>query len=283
MHRPLTEVDLFPTGPLGRLGRQVAMLGEVESTNSHLLAQPEAWGDGAVVCAEFQSAGRGRQGRRWLAPRGSSILLSVLLIEPEGSPLPAHATMLGVLAMAEAVEMETGYRPGLRWPNDLAVGGRKLGGVLAESRSLLPASYTRRAGERASETANQERQRAVVIGIGLNCLQQPGHFAAELAGIATSLEIECPQPIDRPAIARRLVQRLDTHLTNSSQHRGNWGWLREAWTARCDDLGLRVAVEENARRYTGTVLDIAENGDLLLQLDSGGRRRFEPTTTTRIR
>ena len=259
------------------------MLGEVESTNSYLLARAEAWGDGAVLCAEFQSAGRGRQGRRWLAPRGSSILLSVLLIEPEGSPRATYATMLGVLALAEAVEMETGCRPGLRWPNDLVARGKKLGGILAESRLLPPAGRSRGPEEGPSAIAGEQRRRAVVIGIGLNCLQQPGHFAAELAGIATSLEIECPQPIDRPAIARRLVQRLDAHLTDSPQHQGDWQWLREAWTARCDDLGLRVAVEENARRSTATVLDIAENGALLVQLDSGGRRRFEPTTTTRIR
>jgi len=271
MHRPLTETDLFPHGPLRRLGRRVELLPEIDSTNAYLLAHAADWDDGSVVVAEFQSAGRGRQGRRWLAPRGSSILLSVLLIEPEGSLRITHGTMLAAVAASQALEAETDCRPGLRWPNDLVVGGKKLGGILAESTP------------RAPQPDRKHAKRAVVIGIGLNCFQQPGHFGAELADTATSLEIECAQPVDRPALARRLVERLDVLLSNDPRQQCTWPGLREAWIARSDDFGARVTLLENSRRYTGTVLEIADNGDLLVELDSGGRRRFEPTTTTRIR
>jgi BirA family biotin operon repressor/biotin-[acetyl-CoA-carboxylase] ligase len=262
MHRPLTERDLFPHGPLRRLGRRVDVFTEIDSTNAYLLAHAADLGDGAMAVADFQAAGRGRQGRRWLAPRGSSILLSVLLIEPEGSPLIAHATMLAAVALTEAVETETNCRPGLRWPNDLVVAGNKLGGVLAESTPLAP-----RLGR---------VERALVIGIGLNCFQQPGHFGAALAKTATSLEIECAEPVDRPTVARRMVERLEALLVCDP------AWLREAWIARSDDLGARVTLVESSHRYTGTVLEIADNADLLVQLDSGGRRWFESTTTTRI-
>ncbi len=268
MHRPLSERDLFPHGPLRRLGRRVAVLSEIDSTNAYLLAQATHLGDGALAVADFQTAGRGRQGRRWLAPRGSSILLSVLLIEPEGSPLITHATMLAAVASAEAVEAETNCRPGLRWPNDLVVAGKKLGGVLAES-TPLPVRRGR-------------AERAVVIGVGLNCFQQRGHFEAGLAKTATSLEIESAQPVNRPALAGRLVERLDALLSKDPGRQCTWAWLCEAWIARSDDFGARVTLMENSCRYTGTVLEIAENGDLLVQLDSGGRRRFESTTTTRI-
>jgi BirA family biotin operon repressor/biotin-[acetyl-CoA-carboxylase] ligase len=263
MHRPLVESDLFPHGPLRRLGQRVATLSEVESTNTYLLADAEAWGDGAVASAEYQTAGRGRQGRSWLSPRGSSILLSVLLIEPEESPRLVHAALHAALATAEAVEAESTCRAELRWPNDVVVGGRKLAGVLAESKAW----------------ARDAAQRAVVVGVGLNCLQQRGHFGPGLAEAATSLEIECNQPVDRPALARRLVERLDFHFSGAAH---DWDDLREAWTARCDDLGARVTLEENSRRFTGTVLEIADNGDLLVQLDSGGRRRFGSATTTRL-
>lgn len=268
MHRPLTVADLFPAGPLRRLGRRVELLPELDSTNGYLLRRAGELEDGTVVVAEFQSAGRGRQGRRWLAPRGSSILLSVLLIEPAASACIGHAASLAALAVAEAVEAETTCQTTLRWPNDLMVADKKLGGVLAES-TPLPAAG--------------EPQRALVIGIGLNCLQQRGHFPAELAQQATSLEIECPQPVDRRALARRLAERLDTHLADQRAAQGDWRWLHESWTARCGDLGKLVALEENSRRYTGTVLEISDNGDLLVQLANGGRKRFESATTTRIR
>jgi len=266
MHSPLTATDLFPGGPLHRLGRRVELFPELDSTNAYLLTRAAHLEDGTVVAAEFQSAGRGRQGRRWLAPRGSSILLSVLLIEPADSPRIAQAALLAALAAAEAVETETACRPALRWPNDLVIGGRKHGGGLAESTPLPHSGQPRR---------------ALVVGVGLNCFQQRGHFDANLTATATSLEIECPQPVDRSALARRLVERLDLHLSDDRGTQNDWRWLHQAWTARCDDLGARVTLEENSRRYTGTVLDIADNGDLVVQLDSGGRRRFESTTTTR--
>jgi BirA family biotin operon repressor/biotin-[acetyl-CoA-carboxylase] ligase len=268
MHAPLTASDLFPAGPLRRLGRRIALFSELDSTNAYLLRNAAELPDGAVAAAEFQSAGRGRQGRRWFAPRGSSVLLSVLLIEPADSPRIAQATALAAVAAVEAIEAETTCRPALRWPNDLVVVGRKLGGVLAESTPLNNASRP---------------QRALVIGIGLNCLQQPGHFPAELASSATSLEIECAQPIDRRSLARRLLERLDSHVADVADMHDNRDDLHQTWTARCGDLGRYVTLEENSRRYTGTVLEIADNGDLVVQLDSGGRRQFESTTTTRIR
>jgi BirA family biotin operon repressor/biotin-[acetyl-CoA-carboxylase] ligase len=266
MHGPLAASDLFPTGGLRRLGRCVHLFSELDSTNAYLLRCAADLPDGAVAVAEFQTAGRGRQGRRWFAPRGSAILLSVLLSEPADSPRITRAASLAAVAAAEAIEAETTCRPALRWPNDLVVAGRKLGGVLAESTPLAGRSQGRR---------------ALVIGIGLNCLQQPGHFPAELAHRATSLEIECPRPVDRRALARRLVERLDTRLADQPGRPCDGDELHQAWAARCADHGRHVTLEENSRRYTGTVIEIADNGALILQLDSGGRRQFEPTTTTR--
>jgi BirA family biotin operon repressor/biotin-[acetyl-CoA-carboxylase] ligase len=267
MHRPLVEPDLFPRGPLRRLGRRVELFSEINSTNGYLLAHATGMPDGTVAAAEFQTAGRGRQGRRWLAPRGSSILLSALLIEPEGSPLITYAAMLAALAAAEAVEAETTCRPGLRWPNDLIIERKKLGGILAESRPL---------------PGRDRAERALVVGIGLNCLQHPGHFETELGTRATSLEIESAPPVDRPAVARQLVEQLDARLTRDLNSAEACDHLRAEWIARCDDLGARVTLLESSQRHTGTVLEIADNGDLIVQLDTGARRRFESATTTRI-
>lgn len=282
MHRPLTENDLFPNGPLNRLGRQVLVLDQIDSTNAVLLARAAALPDGTVAVADYQTAGRGRQRRRWTAPRGSSILLSVLLIESGDSPLslggssgettPAvpHAAMLAALAACEAIDACTDCQPALRWPNDLALGGKKLGGVLAES---TPVGTARPAHPRA---------RALVIGIGINCLQQPGHFQGELADKATSLEIESAQPIHRATLARELLRRIDAHLVACARESRGWEQVRTAWKSRCDDLGAHVTLQDGGQSFTGTVLDITAEGALLVQLDHGGRRHFGSATTTRL-
>jgi len=271
MHRPLSQADLLPAGPLRRLGRQVFLFSEIGSTNAFLLKQAAALQDGTLAAAEFQSAGRGRLGRRWLAPRGSSLLLSVLLLEPPDSPLRLYAGLLAALAARETIEAETDCRPTLRWPNDLMVAGRKLGGVLAES-TPLPRSCAR-----------ADLRLALVVGIGINCLQQRGHYPAELVPNATSLEIECRHPVDRPALCRALLRRLDAAFTQTAPGAFDWSASHAAWLAHSDDLGARVRLQQDGRTFTGTVLDIVEGGDLLVQLDQGARRRFASATTTRLR
>lgn len=267
MHGPLTKADLFPDGPLQRLGRRVDTFADLDSTNARLLSNAAAFPDGAVAHAEFQTGGRGRQGRSWLAPRGSSILLSILLVEPDDSPLITHAAMLAALSAAEAIEEQTSCCAALRWPNDLVVAGRKLGGVLAETTPL---------------PGDSRKRRALVVGVGLNCLQQRGHFAGELADTATSLEIECTEPISRLALAAALLRRLDSAFDQSNRRDADWSRLRTQWTARCEELGARVRLVENAREFTGVILDVTDDGELLVQLDRGGRRCFDPATTTRI-
>jgi BirA family transcriptional regulator, biotin operon repressor / biotin---[acetyl-CoA-carboxylase] ligase len=263
-HGPLTVADLLPAA-LVRLGRAVHLHASIASTNQFLLERAAALPDGAVAWAEHQTAGRGRLGRRWMAPRGSAILLSILLHEPPDSPLLSRAALLAAVAACEAVSATTDCTPGVRWPNDVVIGPRKLGGVLAESCALSGAHGP---------------QRALVIGIGLNCLQQRGHFPEELAGKATSLECESHAPIHRAVIAAALLARLDTWLVALAG--GDWAPLRAAWQARCGDVGTRVTLSHDGRTFAGTALAVADDGDLLVQLDEGGRRQFAAATTTRL-
>jgi BirA family biotin operon repressor/biotin-[acetyl-CoA-carboxylase] ligase len=268
--RPLTAADLLPGGPLRRVGRHLMTFAEIPSTNAWLLDGADELPDGTVAWAEYQSGGRGRQGRRWLAPRGSSLMVSVLFLEPERSPLLHTGTMLAAVATCQAVDACSTCCPELRWPNDLFVAGRKLGGVLAESRRVSASRDAARAS------------RALVIGIGLNCLQQPGHFPPELAGLATSLEIECREPVDRAAVARTVLERIDGWLFRLESSADGSSALRAAWLQRCHELGARVTLYHDGREHRGTVLEITGECDLLVQLDDGGRRQFAAATTTRL-
>lgn len=245
------------------------MLSETDSTNHYAAARADSLADGAVVLAEHQSAGRGRLGRRWEAPRGSSLLLSVLLHEHASSPLIPHAAVLAAAAACRAVCDVTDCRPRLRWPNDLVLSGRKLGGVLAESRSIrLPLA--------------DAPTRAVVIGLGINCLQQRGHFQNDLAEKATSLEIESTRPIDRRALARALLTQLDDSLSRPDRAAPQSETVHELWQHFSDDIGTRVTLARHGDVAEGTVVDVLMDGDLLVELDHGGRTRFESATTTRI-
>lgn len=259
MHRPLTIEGLFPAGRLRRLGGHVDHYPQIDSTNTRLLAQADVLPDGAVAVAELQTAGRGRLGRRWHAPRGAAVMLSVLLKTTAGSSLLEHAAMLGAVAAAEAIETATGLMPRVRWPNDVMLSGRKVAGVLAESRTA--------AGEVA-----------LVLGIGINCLQQRGHFPPELQNSATSLEIESPRAIDRLAVARMLLERIDAWTVDEV----DWPRLRESWRTRCDDFGVFARLLHNGDEYVGVIVDVLENGDLTVQIEHGGRRQFAAATTTRI-
>ena len=267
-HRPLEPEDLLAGGPLRRLGRQVIVLRETTSTNQLLLDHAHELPDGTLASAEYQTAGRGRFGRRWHAPRGASMALSVLLHEPGDSPLLADVWLRSAVSAARAIEALLPVTVELRWPNDLQIRGRKLGGILVESTPVAP---------RRASRLDRGPDRALVIGIGINCLQHRGHFPPELRARATSLEIESTQPVDRAALAGRLVAELDAVLADPTPD----PLLRDEYTRRCHDLGQRVTLIENARSYRGTVIEIDRDGGLIVQLDDGGRRHFASATTTR--
>ncbi len=185
------------------------------------------------------------QGRGGTAPRGL-----------DGGEL----CLLTAVAACDAVKASTDVRPKIKWPNDLVVGGRKLGGILIESRQCY------------------DGRRGYAIGIGINCLQQRVHFAGELAGSATSLEIESAHPVSREALAISLLTELDRWLAEP----GSWDQddLRHEWLARAEPIGGRVCLREGGECYTGTVIDVDPGAGLVVQLDEGGMRAFDVASTT---
>lgn len=198
--------------------------------------------EGLVVVADVQRSGRGRRGRSWLAPAGSSLLVSVLL-RPELPPERLHLGVAAVaLAAADACAAVAGVRPGLKWPNDLVVGDAKLGGVLAEVE----------AG-------------AVVVGLGLNVAwdssspapspsPSPPAGAVDLAGASGRV-------VDRDALLAGLLDALAARVGG-----GEWAGVASAYRAACATLGRRVRVELDDESFTGTAADVADDGALLVDV-----------------
>ncbi len=222
------------------------------------MAGPEA--DGLVILAEIQTAGRGRMGRTWTSPRGASILCSVALIDSSRTLEPGPLALLLPIAVADAIRAETGVRPQIRWPNDLMVDGRKIGGILVESRAV--------------ETG----ARAYVCGIGINCLQQPGHFPPELAERAASLEILSSRPVDRTALVRELLQQLDRWLG----YPDHWTLadVRRDWLDRSELIGGRVRLRCDGKEFEGWMVDIDPQAALVLRLTNGVVRHFPISSST---
>jgi BirA family biotin operon repressor/biotin-[acetyl-CoA-carboxylase] ligase len=158
----------------------------VESTPSTQLLLDAAAPEGAVVVADEQTAGRGRLGRRWLAPAGTSLLCSVQL-RPSVNPsrLP-ELTGVAARACAQAIEDVAGVLPEVKFPNDLLLGGRKLAGVLAEA-----------------------REGRVVAGIGVNVNIHASDLPADVGKPATSLLLETGHEVDRSALLVALLDRLE--------------------------------------------------------------------------
>ncbi|MBX3394805.1 MAG: biotin--[acetyl-CoA-carboxylase] ligase [Phycisphaerae bacterium] len=275
-----------------RVGRRVAVLPEIDSTNTFALQtlapQSGADADGTAVFAERQTAGRGRLGRQWHSPAGASVMCTILLNEPRNAARPAFWMTGAAVAVARTIERTTDVSPQIIWPNDIYVGEKKLAGILVEAKVtgcspetldthrvevLAPREIARR-DQRSSQFAAW-----IAIGIGINCLQQPMHFPEPLRACSTSLHIESRDPIDRLAIARRLLRELDGLFAEPACVSDDE--LTAEWCRRSADIGRRVTLISGQEHVSGVILDIHPRDGLVLQPDVGSRRHFDPATTSR--
>lgn len=245
-----------------RLGRTLLTRAEVGSTND------EAWEalaadapDGTVVVADAQTRGRGRAGRSWHTAPGRALALSVLLHQGcDRHPLGLLPLAAG-LAVAQALET-LGAAPALKWPNDVRLQGRKVAGVLCESRrapvppAVPPGRATVPAGVRA----------AAVVGVGVNVSQAVADFPPELAGTATSLAL-AGIASDRESVAAAFLGALEALWTELQA--GSRAALLEAWSRRADFWGRPVAVRTPAGEVRGVARALDPDGALVLVLEGG--------------
>lgn len=249
-----------------RVGQEIVVLPEIDSTNTYALdvvscVSGRPW-DGHVVFAELQTAGRGRLGRSWRVPRGAGLMFTALLRESTARSSPAAYLMSTAIAITDAIAESTDVEPSIRWPNDIFVGNRKLAGILVEIRSVESGTC------------------AVAIGVGVNCLQHADHFSDDIRDKATSLEIESKHPVDRVKVARAILRRLDHFLADVD--RIDDQDLSLLWQRRSADINARVNLQHDGRAYAGRIVEVHPRTGLLLQLDTGARREFDPATTTRL-
>ncbi|MDQ3389231.1 MAG: biotin--[acetyl-CoA-carboxylase] ligase [Gemmatimonadota bacterium] len=212
---------------------------------------------GTVVLADEQTAGRGREGRSWSSPAGLGIWLS-LILRPQALPAPGLLPLRVGLAASRALDAYAA--PGLvqvKWPNDLCLAGRKLGGILCE------ASW------------KGDHLAFMVVGIGINVGHAPDDFPAEIRERATSLRIAAGWSPARDEVAGALVRGVSTLAGESAALLGA-AELEEL--GRRDPLRGRAVEVVGAERATGVVMRVTPEGELLVRSSSGVLRRYRSGT-----
>lgn len=243
--------EVVPRLPTRILGRPYHFFRELDSTNLELRRLAlEGAPEGTTVVADFQRQGRGRRGRSWVAPPGTALHVSVLL-RPERPPAEVgRLTLLTALATRHAIEHATGLKPGIKWPNDLLLDGRKCCGILVET------------------AVQQDQVEFAVVGVGINVNQMEDDFPPELRTAATSLRQALGGPVCRVELLLVLLAALEE--VYAAWRAGRDRPLLDAWRAACVHLGQRVRVTGAGGEWTGVALDVEDDGSLLLLPD--GRR-----------
>ena len=222
---------------------------EIGSTNTELVEDARAGApEGLVIVADHQTAGRGRLNRSWEAAPGTALLVSVLLRPPLPISEVPVVLMAAGLAACDGVEAAAGFRPQLKWPNDLVAGDRKLAGLLTES---TPGEVT-----------------AVILGLGVNVTADA--YPADLAVPATSCEEEAKRPVDRSELLVAFLVALEARYSAVLVKGGRETTL-EAYRADSATLGRRVRVEVPTGVVEGTADRVAWNGQLVVVDDNGGQ------------
>jgi len=256
----------LPGGSIVPGGWTVRRFETIDSTNRWVLEESRAGApEGLVAVAEHQMAGRGRRGRSWEAPPGSSLLVSVLLrpgswgagswgsrsrgAGSRGSAITPDRlhllTMAAGVALLDAVGVVAGVDAALKWPNDLVVGDRKLAGLLAEA-----------------EVSGTGEVRTVVLGVGCNVTQRA--FPADLVATATSCALEAGHEVDREALLVTFLDALARRLAMLDS-------VALDYRARLATLGRAVRVDLGDEVVEGTAVDVDALGRLEVERSDGSR------------
>lgn len=229
---------------------RVHYLPEVDSTNDRLkILAVQGAPHGTAVITDHQTGGHGRRGRSFLSPPGVGVYLSMLL-RPECPPADLmHLTCAVGVAMCDAIEKAAGFRPGIKWTNDLVCARRKLGGILTELR--------------LDRNGNVDY---AIIGIGINCCQRETDFPEEIRTVAGSLAMVTGAPVDRARLAAAELEALHRMSTDLLPRKA---LIMTQYRCDCITLGQEVSLVRGDEVRHGLARDIDEDGALIVRFPDG--------------
>lgn len=274
-----------------RIGRRVVVHDRTSSTSDIAGEYARNSGnDGLVVFAEEQTAGRGRAGATWASGHGASLLFSVVLTDCQLANELLSLTC--AVAVASALGQVGSHATKIKWPNDIILGNRKIGGILVESKGKRAEDRGQKAETKNAATGGRGEAMAPpsvlhppssgihIIGIGINCHQSEEAFPPEIRDRATSLDLVGQTRCDRVTLARRVLASLDHWLDVAARDKQP---IIETWSQLSTQRGQRVTLSCDGRKSTGNCIGVDPEKGLILQLDRGGVRMFDAAHTTIVK
>lgn len=228
------------------IGRKIYYFDSLASTMTPAMELGiEGAPEGALVIAEAQEKGRGRLGRAWVSPKYKGIYLS-LILRPRVLPVQTTIfTLLAAVSICEAVRKISGLSPRIKWPNDILIEGRKLGGILTEL------------------NAETDKVNFIILGIGLNV----NNDKKSLIEGAVSLKEQAGVCFDRTALLQEILRKIEeNYLLFQKEDAPS---IVEKWRRHALTLGRRVKVSSRRGEIEGEAFDIDTDGGLLIRRDSG--------------
>jgi BirA family biotin operon repressor/biotin-[acetyl-CoA-carboxylase] ligase len=232
------------------VGRDIQVFEQTTSTNDVVerLAR-DGVPEGAVVFAEGQTKGRGRLGRRWMSPKRKGLWFSVLLRPNLRPQETTQLTVISATSLRRAIKKVTGLQAEIKWPNDLLIKGRKVAGILTEL------------------SAELDRVRHVILGMGVDVNQDAAGFPPELRAIATSLSVEAGAAVSRAELAVEVLRELDADYALVGA--GKFSTLADEWEEACVTIGRNVLVHMGDRHFRGFAESLDDDGALLIRTEHG--------------
>jgi len=236
------------------MGKNIHFFKEVDSTNdvARELAD-EGAEEGTIIIAESQRSGKGRRGKRWISPSGG-VWMTIILrpdIEPPKAP---QLTLVTGVAVAETLNQECGLDVGIKWPNDILIGDKKVCGILTEVK------------------ADMGKVDYVLVGIGIDLNVDLNIFPPELRGGATSLKAELDREIMGAELVATFLKNFEIYYGEFKQ--GKFRKILNRWRKLSKTIGNYVEVHKKGGPIYGEAVGINKDGKLILELDDGTLRKI---------
>ncbi len=237
-------------------GKQnIIYLKETDSTNTRAKElAAEGAPEGTLVIAEKQTKGRGRRGRNWFSPPGDGIYISLILrpaISPGETP---RITLMTAVVLAEALISLMKLKLSIKWPNDILVNGKKLAGILTEISTEMDAvNY-------------------IVVGLGLNVNTRFENFPQEIKKSATSILIETGNRAPRIKLIQKCLKLYEQYYDMFKKN--NFEPIMNRWRELADIIGKQIKVDVIGKTHIGEVVDVDNDGVLILKDDQGMLQRI---------
>jgi len=262
---PDLSAEYIKSAVKGGLWKDIFVYDLVSSTNelAMSLAAKKDLMSNTVIIADSQKKGKGRLGRMWMSPPGRNIYMSIAFKPRLYTRDATMLTLLTAVASVHAIKKITGLPVSIKWPNDLVLAGKKLGGILTEIR------------------ADIDKVNLAVLGIGINVNIGKEDFTDEIRALATSIKEETGEYCSRDELVIEVLKQIELFYSMLI-NLGKQPLLNE-WKKLSSTLGKSVKVVIGDETLTGLAEDIDDNGMLILKLDSGLRRQISAGDITLLR